>query len=229
MPFKIPLIIFLLFLNTGFSFGQKSILDYYNRVFPNGVSFEQTVTDTFIDLDNNFFEYTYKDGNYHPKLFQAKLIEVKKGNDILMFVQEFSDMQCSFQKQWMFEIDKKTDSLISIPFLGKFEMKGYEYFVEADSIEKNIFRKYTDSLKTYLHSENNMKQFLEELYDYKFELAVKGHVWVCLRFCDYIPTNIVGFTEEELEYLRTSALRFYEFKSRKRNFKEIEYHITVKF
>lgn len=222
------MVVFLLIVNPNL-FSQKNIYDYFLKAFPNGYSTEITITDTILDLENDFLEFSYTDGNFKTVLLQAKIFHPKKGNDILIVLKELSDMQCNYQKQIMFEIDSKNDSLIPTDFSNLNIKKGYPTFVNKDSIELKIFSKYTDSLKEYLQEDNNINQFMEELYDYKFELDSKNYLTVYLRFCDYIPTNIIGFTEKELEYLKNSDYHIYKFNNRKGNFKEYKGKVIVKF
>lgn len=225
---KILLLFILFFCNTH-SYSQKDISYYYHKAFPRGISSEIAPTDTILDTKNGYLEYSYHDGSNKIILFQAKMHRMKKGNDLFLSFQEISDMQCNWQKQKMFEIDSDTDSLISVPFFDKFVMKGYENFIEKDSTKK-IYQKYKDSLKTYLHSDNDFPQFLEELYEYQFEFdSASEYVYVHLRFCDYIPTNIIGFTEDEMEFLQFSSYQFFEYSERKKKFMKSKKYFSVKF
>ncbi len=215
---KIILFIVLIF-STSFSFAQKDILHYFNKVYPRGFITEFTITDTILDQKNKFLEFSYQDSTYKKILLQIKIYPSKKQNDLLLVSGWNSDMQCEWNYLLIYEIDADSDSLIAFSTEYLIHPNGFAEFCDTSSILKNIYPKYSETLREYLGENDPKFIFLVELYDIAIELnQYNDNIKSFLILCDYMPTNIVGFAEEDWEQLRKTKTIIKKFNRKKRVF-----------
>lgn len=214
------LIVSLLIFNPNL-FAQKNIYDYVKEAYNGNIVFEYEITNTRMDSKNHFLEFSSYVEPYYQILLQAKMYNVREGNNILLIVTDNSDMQCTSQKIRAYEIDEFTDKLkpASIDTIIKFPE--FDRYVSADTIEKKIYSKYKDSLADYLGTNNNFPQFMEELYDYKVLInRADDKIRTSLILCDYMDRNIVGFNEEDQIYLKQTKTIVCNFNKKKKLFSE---------
>lgn len=202
-------------------FSQKNIYDYVREAYNGDIVFDYEITNTVMDSKNQFLEFSSYVEPYYQILLQAKMYNVREGNNILLIVTDNSDMQCTRQKIRVYEIDEFTDRLKPASIDTIIHFPEFGSYVEADTIEKNIYSKYKDSLNDYLGTNNNFPQFMEELFNYKILLNRKDDkIRTSLFLCDYMDRNIIGFDPEDQAYLNKTKTVVCNFNKKKKLFEE---------
>ena len=179
-------------------FGQKSAHDYALEIeLKERINMDMSPPDSVYSAANGlYFEYLSGSGEDKEVLAQVYVFEDTSGTPYLLYTAAEQDMQCNWHKSGFLKFNERSHKWEDLDVSFVFPA-GLMSSVLYDTKIFDAISPYMETIKDeYLGENGTIQDVLRELYNLHFIIEETGTVLVTADICDYIPTNIVAFSEE---------------------------------
>lgn len=189
--------------NLGFSQNILEALQLKQDLIGEYLEGELVSTDTIIDLRNGYYEeFKSEKGGNKTIIRQAALFHNHDGSKTLGISKTAYDFVCFYNETNFYEIIKSKDSIFAVfndDVLPDLSIR--EFIIDSNII--SVLNKYLPEIQgSYLDLNATVDGLLSEFYQIIYILPQRGTSLVStLRICDYIPTNIVTMTSDDLSII----------------------------
>lgn len=152
-------------------------------------------------------------------LCEARAFKNSDGTYLLLISGLYADEQCSSHKTHWFRFDLEKNSIEKVNASKLFPEINYADLIDTTKVFQ-VFNNYLPAIKAeYLGENATLNTLLEEFYSFHFSLSNPKFIECKLDICDYIPTNVVGFSDDDWNIITQHKTIRLQFNSKTGSFK----------